>query len=207
MQSKSYIKPSKIDYIVFSSPSKVREIIDNYGYTAPQDPQHLALATRQLIRRKGQRAIKDLLTIHPDRQALKHIEKQKEDSFCGACANHSFNAAENSCGICGHSEYSGMADRHKFLVQLTDKSEKELQNLYENAVKKSNKDPENQQLAEQVRLIWNELRQKKGNSGEIEKQEEVQPGFYITAVQAAILGSMALLVGGFIGHLYIKAIS
>ncbi|MDW3191923.1 MAG: hypothetical protein R8G66_06150 [Cytophagales bacterium] len=197
---------NRIAYIVYGHPDGVRNLIEKYDFEVPDNIQHLLSATKQLVRRKGRRFVKELIKLHPDRKAILQVEKIREDSYCSACSNYSFDAESNYCGTCGHSAYTGSNDRPVFLKQLVGLSVKELEELYENVVHKSNKNPQNQPLAEEVRLVWNELRLRKKESipstDQVSKPnttESSKEGIVVQPTEALLILGLTLVAGGLIG--------
>ncbi len=159
-QTKAHAQNS-IDYIVYSNPSKVATLLENFGYEAPKNSHDLVKATKLLIQKEGKKVIAQLLEIHPDKAAILKINQSaKEDLFCGVCSSYSYLPEMNLCKGCGHSYYDG-SDKTQFLEQLEGKSTKELEKYYEKVIKKFNRNPDNSNLAEEVELVWQELKRKK----------------------------------------------
>ena len=156
---------NRIDYIVYHNPKGVLKLIDELGYEAPRHPKELALATRELVREEGQKAVLALLALHPDRKAIMAISQPKteEDTFCAACSHYSFSPEDHFCQACGHNAYDGRSPA-EFLAQLTSMPQAELQSYYDNLIHKANLSPENTLLGEEVRMVWNELRLRKAKS-------------------------------------------
>ena len=203
---KSRFAQNRIAYIVYSNPGKVRKLIDRNGYEPPKNPHDLVKAAKQLVRRKGRRFVKELIKLHPDRKAILRVEKIKEDSYCSACSSYSYDPEDNYCGTCGHSSYTGEDDKPDFLKQLVGMGLKELEELYENVVRKSNKDPQNLPLSEEVRLVWNELRNRKKEGIEEpdkslkERITDISPdGILIKPKEALVVLGLTLVAGGLIG--------
>ena len=203
---RSRLAQNRIDYIVYSNPKGVSNLIEKYDYEAPEHVRDLVKFTKRLVRRKGRKFTKELLKLHPDRKAILQVEKIKEDSYCSACSNYSYDAEANYCGACGHSAYTGSKDQPDFLRQLVGMGIKELEELYENVVQKSNRSPQNQPLAEEVRLVWNELRlrKKEGISPSIKQPEEkvseiTRDGIHVQPNEALLILGLTLLAGGLIG--------
>ena len=159
--TKGHSAPNSIEYIVKSNPGPVRKLIYDCGYEPPQRLRHLVKATKELVQKKGEPIIVELLEIHPDKNAIRSLPTKKKKGGCNACNNDSYNEEDNFCGACGHSNYNGTGDEDSFLDQFTDTSDKVLEKYYNHIVKKSNADPENQKLASEVQMVWNELRQRR----------------------------------------------
>lgn len=151
---------NRIDYIVHHNPRGVRKLIHDFGFIPPDHPMELALTTRELVRTEGQDAVRGLLAIHPDRGAIEAVQEEEEDSFCPACQNHSFNPEDNFCGSCGHSNYDGRT-AGEFATQLAEMNAEALQDYYQHLMKKATDHPSDQRLGEEVRVVWNELRQRR----------------------------------------------
>jgi len=155
------VAQNSIDYIVLSNPAPVRKIIYDCGYEAPRDLHVLVNATKELIQEKGTSVITELLKVHPDKKAILGLEATEKKKSCHSCNNDSYNDEANFCGSCGHSNYNGSGDEDSFLDQFSDASDKEVKPYYDRIVKRSNSRPEDQKLASEVQMVWNELRQRK----------------------------------------------
>ncbi len=159
---KENVSPNSIEYIVYSNPDPVRKLIYDCGYEPPKKLHHLASATKELVQKKGKTIITELLEVHPDKKAIQALPmERKKKKACNACNNDSYNDVDNFCGSCGHSNYSGSGDEDSFLDQFSDMSDKMLEKYYKRIVKKSNADPDDSKLANEVQMIWNELRQRR----------------------------------------------
>ena len=158
---KSRFAPNRIEYVVYGNPVEAARMLENYGYEAPKDDKELAMAVKELVRKKGRKVIKDLILIHPDRNIILKLNKEKEDSYCGVCSNYSYNQEDNYCGICGHSNYTGDLDVGSYIKQLLDMTTDELEGYYQDILKQSNEKPKDTGLTEELHLIWNELRKRK----------------------------------------------
>ncbi|WP_299243048.1 hypothetical protein [uncultured Aquimarina sp.] len=152
---------NSIDYIVLSNPEPIRKIIYDCGYEAPKNLHTLVKATKELIQKNGKSVITELLKVHPDKKAILALNKKETKKPCNSCNNHNYNSEDNFCGTCGHSNYSGSGDEDAFLDQFSDASDKEVKSYYDRVVKRSNANPEDQKLASEVQMVWNELRQRK----------------------------------------------
>lgn len=63
-----------LDYTILKNPNGIMTVLARYGYIgylAPQDTSELHEATRMLIREHEDRAIIDLLRVHPDYDVIK----------------------------------------------------------------------------------------------------------------------------------------
>ena len=193
---KTAFAQNKIDYIVYSNPKKVARMIYNEGYTPPKNVHALVKTTKALIRQEGKNAIKQLITLHPDREVILSNQpvKNKEDHYCGACNSYAYDPEDSFCGKCGHSSYDP-EDKGTFITQLQEMNLKELENYYKTQLDKSNKHPEDLRLGEEVRMIWNELRirrEKTEKKGENEdKEEKFGPGL----LDYALIGSCIFFLG------------
>lgn len=202
-QKRSKHAQNRIAYIVYSNPKATRALIDQHGYQPPKQIHDLVGATKQLIRKKGHTVIKELLEAHPDRKALLSLEKTKEDRFCGACNSHAYAPETQRCKGCGFSSYTG---EEKFIDQLIDMSILEIERLYQNTVTKSNKDPQNTNLSEEVRLLWNELRKRKKDEEDNPKNDQLfhhlSDGITVKPKEAMIILGLTLVAGGLIGSAF-----
>ncbi|QKX04143.1 hypothetical protein HN014_04215 [Aquimarina sp. TRL1] len=162
---------NSIDYIVLSNPGPIRKIIFDCGYEVPKDLRTLVQATKELIQKKGKTIISEILRHHPDKKAILSLEKKEKKKPCNSCNNDNYNNDDNFCGACGHSNYNGSGDEDSFLDQFSDASDKEVKNYYDRIVKRSNANPEDQKLASEVQMVWNEIRQRKLT----EKDKEISP--------------------------------
>lgn len=169
--SRSKSAQNRIDYIVYGNPGGAAQLIDKYGYEPLKNPSDLVKAIKMLVKQNGLKMIKELIKIHPDRRAILKVERGKEDNFCGACSSYSYNPQDNYCGVCGHSEYKGQSDKRAFLHQLIDLNVRELEEYYQNILSKANKNPDNPNMAEEVEMIWKELRLRKTEQKKEEKKE------------------------------------
>ena len=161
------LAPNSIDYIVLSNPAPIRKLIFDCGYEVPKDLQTLVKATKELIQKNGTSIISEVLQHHPDKKAILALNTKGKKTSCNSCSNDNYNSEDNFCGECGHSNYNGSGDEDSFLDQFSDASDKEVKNYYDRAVKRANANPEDQKLASEVQMVWNELRQRK----QLQKEE------------------------------------
>jgi uncharacterized protein YecT (DUF1311 family) len=191
---------NRIDYIVYHNPDDAAKLLFNYGFEAPEDPSHLTEAIKELTRKKGRKVIKELLQLHPDKEAILKLNEPAEDSFCGACSNDSYNTESNFCKACGHSNYSGTGDEDGFLNQFESYSDKELERYYQTIVKRSNASPDDKNLAQEVQMVWNEVRMRKETK---KKEEEPKPKtsnpFSVTREELLLFG-VVFIAGALVGH-------
>ena len=196
----NHLGQNKIDYIVFHNATDVSKLLENYGFEAPKHPKHLAEAIKELARKKGRKVIKELIKLHPDKQAILSISKSEEDSFCGACSNDSYNTEGNFCKACGHSNYAGAGDEKSFMSQFENYKDRELERYYQTIVKKSNANPQDKNLAQEVQMVWNEIRTRKLA---IKKEEATAPEsskrFGITKDELILFG-VVFIAGALVGH-------
>jgi len=191
---------NRIDYIVYHNATDVSQLLERYGFEAPENPTHLAEAIKELARKKGRKVIKELILLHPDKEAILKMNEPKEDSFCGACSNDSYNTDGNFCKACGHSNYAGSGDENSFLSQFENYKDKELERYYQTIVKKSNANPKDKNLAQEVQMVWNEIRTRKLA---LKKEEETKPegskSFSITKDEMILFG-VVFIAGVLVGH-------
>lgn len=202
-QKRSKHAQNRIAYIVYGNPKATRQLIDQHGYQAPKQEHELVGATKQLVLKKGRSVVKELLQIHPDRDAILSLEQSKEDSYCGACSSYGYVPETQQCKGCGYASYTG---ENQFVDQLIDMSILELERLYQNTVSKANKDPKNTDLSEEVRLLWNELRKRKKEDTKTTEPEkhtyDLSEGLLIKPKEAMIILGLTLLAGGLIGSAF-----
>lgn len=191
---------NRIDYIVYHNATEVSLLLENYGFAAPENPIYLAEAIKELTRKKGRKVIKELIQLHPDKDAILKLNEAKEDSFCGACSNDSYNTEGNFCKACGHSNYAGAGDEKSFLSQFENYKDRELERYYQTIVKKSNAAPQDKNLAQEVQMVWNEIRTRKLA---LKKEETTKPAvtksFSITKDELILFG-VVFIAGALVGH-------
>lgn len=170
-KNKKGLAQNSIDYIVYSNPAPVRKILYDCGYQAPRSLPLLVKATKELIQKEGTSVVQELLKVHPDKKAILSLSTKEKKKSCNSCNHDNYNSEDNFCGSCGHSNYSGSGDEDSFLDQFSDLSDTEVQKYYDRIRKKSNSNPEDQKLASEVQMVWNELRQRKLVQKETPKDE------------------------------------
>lgn len=199
---RSRFAQNKIAYIVYSRQNKARELVQSYGYEAPKDVHSLVETVKLLVKKKGRKVIKDLIQIHPDKKAILKFAKPNEDNFCGGCGNSTYIPEDNYCGGCGHVNFTGSTDIGKFLDRLVEMNTEELEKYYQDIFKKANDNPQDTQLADEVQLVWNELRQRMNlPEKEEEKSEENSFCKHLVKSELAIAG-VILVTGILIGSAF-----
>lgn len=190
---------NRIDYIVYHNSDKANDILYGYGFEKTENQQHLVGAIKELIKSKGRKVIKELLEIHPDRPAIMQVLKN-DDGYCPSCGNHAFAKANNYCKSCGHSKYAGSGDEDSFLDQFSSYDDEALDKYYQGIVKRSNNTPEDKNLAQEVQMVWNELRKRKEKQTEKtpEKTSENEKGFNITKDEMMLFG-VVFIAGVLVG--------
>ena len=199
--NRSRFAQNRIDYIVYGNPKEAKELVHRYGYESPKDIHELVAAIKELVRRKGRKVIKDLIGIHPDKKAIAKIGRKREDNYCGACNSNAYNSEDNFCGACGHSNYTGDTDLGDFIDQLVKMNTSELENYYQDIMSKSNADPEDMNLADEVQIVWNELRKRKTTDNQEEEKKEERsliPPAFVNQQGMVVLG-LTLLAGVLVG--------
>ena len=171
---RSRFAQNKIAYIVYNRQKEARELVNSYGYEAPKDVHSLVETVKLLVKKKGIKAIKDLIQIHPDKKAILKYGKPEEDNFCGACGNSSYIPEDNYCGGCGHVNFTGSTDVGKFLSRLENMETEALEKYYQEVLNRANKSPGDNQLADEVQLVWNELRGRMNHAEEKEEEEKTE---------------------------------
>ena len=134
-------KPNRIEYIVFGNVQGARELVHKYGYVPPKNIIALAGAVKQLAKKKGKDFIEELLKIHPEKEMiLKANGHSAYDQYCGGCQSSFF-------------------DEEKFSERLQEMSGKELEQYYDELLKRSNDDPANDTLRTQLNILWDAIKQ------------------------------------------------
>lgn len=190
---------NRIDYIVFHNTDAANDILFEYGFEKIDNQQHLSQAVKELVKNKGRKVIKDLLEIHPDKAAILQVTKS-EDTKCPACKNNAFAKAENYCKSCGHSNYAGSGDEDSFLDQFNSYDDKALEKYYQDIVRRSNDDLEDKNLAQEVQMVWNELRKRKESKPESKPEvtEDKSKGIHITKDEMLLFG-VVFIAGVLVG--------
>ena len=189
---------NRIDYIVFHNTDAANNLLFDYGFEKIESQQHLSQAVKELVKNKGRKVIKDLLAIHPDKAAILQVNTVA-DAKCPACSNNAFAKAENYCKSCGHSNYAGSGDEDSFLSQFSSYDDKGLENYYKGIVKLSNDAPEDKNLAQEVQMVWNELRKRKESKPEPKTAtQEDQKGIHISKDEMLLFG-VVFIAGVLVG--------
>lgn len=200
MKSQAYqLAQNKIDYIVFHNPKKVSELLYNQGFEPPKDAISLSEAIKELSRKKGQPFIAQLLKLHPDSKAILSIHTTKASKSCIACSEDSFISERNYCSSCGHSNYNGSGDEDSFLGQFESYKEDDLKKYYKNIVLKSNQYPKDEKLAQEVQMIWNEIRERKEKQKKEPVAEESSKNKFISRDDLLLI-AIVFAAGVLVGH-------
>ncbi|HEY9084033.1 MAG TPA: hypothetical protein VIN73_11915 [Vicingaceae bacterium] len=165
---------NKIAYIVYSKQKEARELVNNYGYEAPKDVHSLVETVKLLVKKKGRKAIKDLVQFHPDKKVILKYAQPEAANFCEACGNSTYLPEDNYCGGCGHVNFTGSTDVGKFLNNLKKMETAALEKYYGEVLSKASKNPEDNRLADEVQLVWNELRQRMESTEKVDSRENGQ---------------------------------
>lgn len=198
-KNRSKFAQNRIDYIVYGNQKGAAKLVYDYGYEPPENPHDLVKATKILIKRNGRKAVKELIKLHPDRKAILKVQRGKEDNYCGACSSYSYHPEDNYCGVCGHSHYDGNGDKKGFLDQLVDMGVGELEEYYESIVRKSNENPDDNALAEEVEMVWNELRLRKAEDKTEKKEVETKESSLRDAKEGLIILGLVFVAGVLVG--------
>ena len=190
---------NKIDYIVYHNPDKVTELLYNQGFEAPKNPKDLAEAIRELSRKRGRKFLKELVKLHPDKALLISLDKESNKSTCKACNSEQYDTKANYCKGCGHSNYIGLGDEDNFIGQFDSYDTKDLEKYYKGIVQKSNADPSNKNLAQEVQMIWNQIRQRKGKGKNQEEGNQPSRRNLIYREDLILIG-VVFLAGALVGH-------
>lgn len=85
------------------NPNGAAELLYHAGFVVPDDLHSLVEAVKELVRRKGQPVINELLKIHPEREIILAANGHKvTDSYCPGCDHDHF----GGCG-CNHDNFTG----------------------------------------------------------------------------------------------------
>ncbi len=190
---------NKIDYIVFHNPEKVTELLYNQGFDPPTHPKELAEAIKELTRKKGRQFLEQLVKLHPDKEVILSLEKTDTTTSCGACKNNLYDSKANYCKGCGHSNYLGSGDEDSFLGQFDSYQDVELEKYYKGIVHKSNENPTDKNLAQEVQMIWNEIRLRKDKHKEANQAKEVSKKQFIGRDELMLIG-VVFFAGALVGH-------
>ena len=203
-KKRSGFAQNKIAYIVYSKQKEARELVNNYGYEDPKDVHSLVETVKLLVKKKGRKVVKDLIQIHPDKKAILKYSQPEEDNFCGACGNSTYIPEDNYCGGCGHVNFTGSTDIGKFLNRLENLDTEALEKYYREILNKANKSPEDNRLADEVQLVWNELRQRmEGIKKEKEEEKTEENSFYKHVKKSELtIAGVILLTGILIGSAF-----
>ena len=191
---------NSIDYITYHNKDGVSDLLEHYGYVAPKHPRALVSAVKALIQKKGEKAIKALLELHPDKNAILQLSTSSAKTICDACSNDSYDSATNFCKACGHSKYSGIGDEANFLKQFKTYDIQALERYYQSIVKQSNVKPQDKHLAREVQMVWNEIRTRK-IATKTEDQNQVPKDKALRLKRDELLLFGAVFVAGLlVGH-------
>lgn len=162
---------NRIDYIVLQKPADAAGILDKYGYEAPRKPEDLAKAMKQLVRKKGEPVIKDLIAIHPEKQLILEATGHNSDE-------------SNYCGC--HSAYSG--DTKELLDKLSELSVDDLTRLYDDIKKQSKEKPDDKSLTAQLETVWDEIKRRKNQTKKIQEETNLWLKIAIGVLAGIIIG-------------------
>ena len=199
MKQATHLAQNKIDYIVFHNTKKVSELLYNQGFEPPENPIELVEAIKELSRKKGKKFLEELVLLHPDKSTILSLNASKATSSCGACKQASYDDKGNYCANCGHSNYMGSGDEDSFMGQFDAYKDPELEKYYRGIVRKSNEAPENKNLAQEVQMIWNEIRQRKGKQKSVEQTTSQAKDKSITKDDLLLFG-VVFFAGALVGH-------
>lgn len=200
-QTLSHLGQNRIDYIVYHNIEKVSKLLYDYGFVVPDNDKHLAEAIKELVRKRGRKVIKELIGLHPDKEAILKLHSVATKSVCESCENDSYNDAQNSCDSCGYSKNNGLRDEYNFLNQFENYKLDELQNYFNRILKESNTNPSNKKLAQEVQLVWNELRNRKAIAKKQAEQTPVSGNFrFAPTKEDLIIVGVVFIAGVIIGN-------
>lgn len=197
-QQAERLAQNKIDYIVFHRPKEVADLLYDNGFEPPKDPEELSEAIKELSRKKGKKFLEALVQLHPDKKVILGLNNPKQKA-CDGCKKHTYNEEGNYCSSCGHSNYIGSGDEDSFLGQFDSFKDKELDQYYKGIVQKSNKNPDDKNLAQEVQMIWNEIRLRKTKNKEEQPQLTASKSYQITKDELLLMG-VVFIAGALVGH-------
>ncbi len=157
----STLGQNRIDYIVYHNTNAVSKLLNTYGFEAPEHPKHLSEAIKELTRKKGRKVIRELLQLHPDKDAILKLNLSQKKGFCHTCNKYSYATEDNHCSSCGNSNTVTVNAYDSFINPFKNYKDNALERYYDRVVKRSNTNPEDKNLAEEVQNIWNEIRTRK----------------------------------------------
>ena len=192
---------NRIAYIVYGNPREAKSVLQKHGFEPPRNIHQLVHDVKDLVRKKGRVAVKELVSIHPDRRMIMKWSGSKDEGFCTACKNYSYNSHDDYCPACGHSNYNESGSLSKLLDTISEMDVESLNKHYQDTLYESNQNPEDKLLAEEVQILWNELR-KRINEPEDKntmKQLEVFAAPYKTPQGLVVLG-VAVVAGVLIAN-------
>jgi hypothetical protein len=168
---------NRIDYIVLQKPKEAAEILEKYGYDVPRSKEDLAYVTRQLVRKKGEKVITELIAIHPDKELILQVTGHSaESNFCGC-----------------QSAYTG--EIKDYMTKLSSLSVDDLSQMYDDAKKKLRENPADKATATQVEGIWDELKKRKqkqqDDKGKQDKEDQASHDLWMH-LGLAFLGGIVL---------------
>lgn len=167
---------NRIDYIVLQKPKESAQILEKYGYEAPREIQDLAGAVKQLVKRKGEPVIKDLLQIHPERDLILEVtgHNSEESDFCG----------------CQSSYYT--EDTKQLLDKLSDMSVDDLTRYYDDTKQKVKDNPSDKVAVSEVETVWDELKRRKKQNEKLEKTNQETDQSHWLKLGLAFLGGIVI---------------
>ncbi len=153
--------PSAIAYMVLHKPIAARQLLRTYGKLVPRTSSQLVTAIKQLVRQQGRPVITKLLEEHPDAKAILQLQNE-QTSKCSSCHSDTY-VTSQPCKDCGHISYENAGKQDAYVAQLNRFSATELEDYYQKRLRLSNQQPHNTRLAEEVELLWHQVRQRKAN--------------------------------------------
>ena len=191
-RSRSKLTISRIDYIVTGNPDQVGKMVERYGHKQPGSIKELSKTVRKVIRKEGQKAVVDLVRLHPDRDAILAAEARTvkdngtteilKPHLCSKCGNARSNTEDGYCG-CNHS-YDRLESNYDESLSKQDLSKltvNELMSRYESLSKEAANNADNKPLADEVMRTWNEIRKRN------ETPNKSSAPFALTFCQATLI--------------------
>lgn len=193
-KSNHYKGQNPIDYIVYHNPKGVSKVLYDYGYAPPKAPKDLAEATKELVKHRGEKAIKSLLERHPDKTSLLKLYASKAKTYCHQCNAPNDLNKTNYCSTCGTNNDQNSENENAFINQFKTSDLPNLERYYNTILKRSNQNPEDHLLAKEVQQTWNTLRKNKAN-----QPPEDSKSLQITTREVLVMG-VIFITGALVGH-------
>jgi len=210
MSNQNRTRFNRITYITSENPKAVARLLDKAGFQVPDNLPDLVEAAKEWVRLEGQKAVIQLLQVHPERQAILAANAHLEESnFSGCGCQSNFSSGEScGCGCGGNSNFAGCGCQSSFsadpgtqqlLDELGQLTRTELTNRLNKLKRLVRQEPENAALREEMELTWDQLRpdeQEKELS--TQSQEKAKPAEDKQKASLFQITKKDVVIGGFI---------